>query len=480
MRVCCSFRTTPAQLMESISSRSRGAALHASQPLGRLPILSTLALASIVHARAAVVVSSPQGVPASSAVAPQMAPVATSSSLPRPAAELPRAQPPGLPAAQVDGKLMRGSIKSVVAAPMTVPRDTEWKDVVPQCWLWIFVNMPFRPRAIAGLGFTAVVKVCCMVSNVVVQVSPYPQVRRWESRGSTGEADAAPYVSIAFGGWQWCFYGLFAWLHTGRSGFMILVYSNCLGAMLGTYYVVVFYRCCRNSCALHTLSLYLSAAGILALLQACSLSVVPSERSLLLTGLISSFCSFVGAISMLVTLPVVIRTKDSRSIPGALVAANMVCSAVWCLCGWILDDPLVTGPNVVCLISCTVCVYMKFKFPSEGDALSDGEGAPVSLGKGSSRLKRAKGALAAFAPRAPIASRDASGARTASCPPRSSSPPSPSASSASCLPPEHGLVTPTKAEGACEAPPASAAGPAEALLPLAVRRVSADGTGGTC
>eukprot|EP00438_Fugacium_kawagutii_P007211 Skav218000 [mRNA] locus=scaffold2344:67597:68439:- [translate_table: standard] len=44
----------------------------------------------------------------------------------------------------------------------------------------------------------------------VVQISPYPQVQRWEASGCTGDSDAAPYVSIAFGGWQWCYYGLFA------------------------------------------------------------------------------------------------------------------------------------------------------------------------------------------------------------------------------------------------------------------------------
>ena len=44
--------------------------------------------------------------------------------------------------------------------------------------------------------------------------SPFPQVSRWDIRKCTGDADAAPFVSIAFGGCQWCFYGMFAWLVT--------------------------------------------------------------------------------------------------------------------------------------------------------------------------------------------------------------------------------------------------------------------------
>merc|ERR1719484_505587 len=108
------------------------------------------------------------------------------------------------------------------------------------------MNFPQTTVLLQGITFALVIKVLCMAGNVLVQVSPYPQVNRWESRGCTGEADAAPYVSIAFGGCQWCFYGMFAWIVTSRSGFLILVHSNCLGAVLGTYYVVAFLRNCRN------------------------------------------------------------------------------------------------------------------------------------------------------------------------------------------------------------------------------------------
>jgi hypothetical protein len=68
---------------------------------------------------------------------------------------------------------------------------------------------------------------------------------------------------------------------------------------------------------------------------------------------------------MLITMPTVIRTRDSRSIPGAIVAANMGCSLVWVVCGWLLADPLVTGPNIVNLMSCALCIYMKIKYPSQ-------------------------------------------------------------------------------------------------------------------
>mmetsp|Transcript_33236 Transcript_33236/g.79612 ORF Transcript_33236/g.79612 Transcript_33236/m.79612 type:complete len:718 (-) Transcript_33236:79-2232(-) len=219
-------------------------------------------------------------------------------------------------------------------------------------------------KLIAGITFMSMLKALCMAGNILVQISPYHQVQRWEEDRCTGDADAAPYVSIAFGGWQWCYYGLFAFFVTKRSGFLILVHSNCLGAVLGTYYSITFYRNCKHDNSLGGLYRYMSAVIMLVLFQLCSLAVLPIERALFLTGLISSFCSFIGAISILVSLPLVIRTRDSSSIPAPLVSANMISSLVWCICGWMLDDPLIAAPNIVGFLSCGICLFCKHLYPS--------------------------------------------------------------------------------------------------------------------
>jgi uncharacterized protein with PQ loop repeat len=220
------------------------------------------------------------------------------------------------------------------------------------------------------------IKAICLLGNVLVQVSPFPQVRRWEKRQDTGEADAAPYVSIAYGGWQWCYYGLFAFFLTERSGFLILVHSNCLGAVLGTYYTLAFYRNCKDNQARQGLQKYLSCVMTLILIQVCSISMMPAERALFLTGLISSFCGFVGAISMLASLPTVIRTQDSRAIPGPLALANSFSALAWWICGYILSDPMISAPNIVCFFCSCLCIYLKQRFPSS-DESGDCEEAPT-------------------------------------------------------------------------------------------------------
>lgn len=135
------------------------------------------------------------------------------------------------------------------ATPVSWERQSQWEE------LW------------ASLSLMSMLKAFCMAGNILVQLSPYPQVQRWETMGDTGDSDAAPYVSIAFGGWQWCYYGIFAFTVTKRSGFLILVHSNCLGAVLGTYYSWAFYRNCKYDYALAGLQRYSSAVVMLVLFQ---------------------------------------------------------------------------------------------------------------------------------------------------------------------------------------------------------------------
>jgi len=160
---------------------------------------------------------------------------------------------------------------------------------------------------------------------------------------------------------------MFAWLVTSRSGFLILVQSNCLGAILGAYYVRTFYLNCRSEQALVTLQKYMSAVTALALLQVCAICVLPAERSLFLTGCLSSFCGFVSAASMLVVIPQIIRTKDSSNVPGPFIIATLISSMVWVLCGWLLDDPLVVGPNLFAVVASSLILYLKAKYDKGPD-----------------------------------------------------------------------------------------------------------------
>jgi len=215
---------------------------------------------------------------------------------------------------------------------------------------------------IHSAGFLLFIKGACMISNVVFQVSPLPQVQQWISQSNTGEADAGPFLAIALGGWQWCFYGVFAWLVTQRSGFLILVHSNFLGALLGTYYALTFKQHCRNACALDSLWLYGRAAFCLVVFQLFAMLALPIQRSLFMAGIIASLCSVASGLSVLISVPTVLRTKKSDSIPGALVFSSFVSACMWFVCGIMLADPCILMPNTVTIAACSICLFLKVKY----------------------------------------------------------------------------------------------------------------------
>lgn len=212
----------------------------------------------------------------------------------------------------------------------------------------------------AGVTIAVVVKILCMVGNVLVQVSPMPQVQDWQGKGSTGNAESAPYVAMALGGTQWCTYGMAAWIMSKNVGFLVLVYANCLGAVLGCYYTLVFFRNCKNSAAARNLRYYLLAAVFLGVAQSCMWLSVPPARALVLHSFIAGGCSFINAASLLASLPEVLLTGDSAGICGPLVLANFAGSFLWAYWGLLMDDPVIIAANSFAALSSSICLYIKF------------------------------------------------------------------------------------------------------------------------
>jgi len=238
----------------------------------------------------------------------------------------------------------------------TAQRTGTWLSSAAEVWLQVYLML-------GSVTFAAAVKMTCIASNVLFQVSPLPAAKAWQVSKSTGVADAAPYVSIALSGWQWCYYGSFAYWLTGRSSFLVLVQSNCLGALLGTYYVHTFIRHCCVESSLEKLYQYVSAVCSLMLLQISALLLLPEERALYLAGLIASLCSLLSALSMVVTLPEVVRLKDGSSIPGALVSIGLFSALAWATCGRILNDPMVVIPNMFGACACSAALGVKLRYP---------------------------------------------------------------------------------------------------------------------
>merc|ERR1712129_461848 len=48
---------------------------------------------------------------------------------------------------------------------------------------------------------------------------------------------------------------------------------------------------------------------------------------------------------------------------GPLVVTNFASAVVWTLCGLMLADPLVTGPNVFCAVASAFCIFLRVRYP---------------------------------------------------------------------------------------------------------------------
>lgn len=226
-------------------------------------------------------------------------------------------------------------------------------------------QMSPRARLVATFSIAFVVKALCILSNVLFQVSPLPQVQEFEQKGNTGMTDAAPLMSILYCGWQWCFYGSFAFYITQKSGFLMLVYSNASGALLGLYYVFKFNRYCMDPQSIGQLHLYLRAAVAMASIQIIALNVLSNSSALFFCGLLSSISSVIGAMSLCATLPRVIRTQCSASINVELLTVSFASSVLWVICGVMLSDFWIATPNFMGLTIQTICFFFVMFFPRE-------------------------------------------------------------------------------------------------------------------
>lgn len=222
-------------------------------------------------------------------------------------------------------------------------------------------------------SFAFIIKTLCMVSNVFFQVSPLPQVLTFDKQGDTAEADAAPLISILYGGCQWCFYGFFAFVVTSKSGFLVLVYSNVVGAILGLYYMWVFQRNCINKQSLKKLHMYYQVASALTLMQVCAILVLPTTRALFFCGLVASVCSVMGSCSLLATLPTVLETRCSATINLPFLITGFIGAILWLVCGFILWDVLIMGPQLVSLTFQCVAFSLILYFPRDPDAVKGGD-----------------------------------------------------------------------------------------------------------
>lgn len=232
-------------------------------------------------------------------------------------------------------------------------------------WQSMILNM------LPSVSAFVILKVACMVSNLFFQSSPYSMVNKWRAEGNTGQADAAPIVAIFFGCCQWNFYGTFAWYVTGKTGFLVIVYANAIGMFLGAFYVTSFQRLCKSIPALTKLHFYYKVISSLVLVQIVAILFIPMQKALFFSGLVSSSCTIMGAVSPLTYVPLVYKSGSSSPLPRALCYSLFVSSVLWFSCGLCLWDVCLFGPNGFSTCVATYLIGLTWYYPNIEMVLPD-------------------------------------------------------------------------------------------------------------
>lgn len=272
-----------------------------------------------------------------------------------------------LPAASAGDALWRSlrPAPSNSSSPMYFSVASTWQERarrwhVVQGWAENWVMTCWR-----GLSALILLKAACMLSNMVFQMSPFPLINTIMKKQDTGDVDAAPLICIAFGCCQWTFYGSFAWWVTGKGGFLVLVYANVMGAVLGVVYVMLYHLHCKSEEWWRQLVLYYRIAVSIVLLQVVILFMRPREQALFAVGAIASTCSLLSAVSPLGCLLRVVQTQCSKPIPLPLVLASSVSAILWAACGIQLNDPMITWPNIIAIGANTILLGFASYYPQE-------------------------------------------------------------------------------------------------------------------
>ena len=195
------------------------------------------------------------------------------------------------------------------------------------------------------IPFEFFLRIAATASNILLQLSPLRLVTEVRLAKSTLSYSAFPLVALTACGYQWSFYGYFAYTATDNVGFLFLVHANVLALVLGLYYLWVFHQF-----QVWPTSSILQSGMLMLLFVAeyvyCHL-VPDVNKALFLAGLFSAAISILVSASPMVAIPEAVKTQSTKSLPVDMCAASLLSSVLWLFVGMRLGDTWVWVPNLV-------------------------------------------------------------------------------------------------------------------------------------
>ncbi|RLN37203.1 hypothetical protein BBJ28_00013256, partial [Nothophytophthora sp. Chile5] len=137
--------------------------------------------------------------------------------------------------------------------------------------------------------------------------------------------------------------------------------TSLLGAVLGAFYVFVFYTNARDKTQATRMLTSATAAILLLTHQVATRSV---EETQMLTGIPANILSVFTAASPLLQLKAILARKDASCLPFGMSAMTVVSGAIWTIYGLMLGDLLVICPNLFGLAMGAIQVALILAYPA--------------------------------------------------------------------------------------------------------------------
>jgi len=200
------------------------------------------------------------------------------------------------------------------------------------------------------LSFSFLLKAGAICSSVLLTLSPLRAVWKMQEANNTLTYPPFTFFCVAACGLQWCMYGSFAFLVTNNYGFLILVYSNILGVIMGTYYCYTYFIVCKDEYRLRQFYGCLYAAIANYGFEAVVIPALPHPRALLIVGTLSAFYSVLVSFAPIADFQKIVLKGDVSGMPQDVVMASFVASVLWFGCALLLHDTWILVPNFFGLV----------------------------------------------------------------------------------------------------------------------------------
>lgn len=221
-------------------------------------------------------------------------------------------------------------------------------------------------RMLRLLSFSFLLKAGAIMSSVILTLSPLRAVWKMQETKSTLNYPPYTFFCVAACGLQWCAYGSFAFIVTNNYGFLILVYSNVLGVIMGTYYCYTYYSNIRDEHRRGQLMTCLYAAAANFAFEGIVIPTLPHPRALLIVGTLSAFYSVLVSFAPVADVNRILGKGDISGMPKDVVLASFVASILWFGCALLLHDTWILVPNFFGLVLGGIQIFILAYFGGFG------------------------------------------------------------------------------------------------------------------